>query len=213
MYPFELQSPSTFTEDRSDLLESKTSDAQVWANFKNGSEAAYEEIYDTYFKLLYNYGRQFCLSPALVKDCIQDVFVTLWVSRTSLGATDSIKHYLFKALKRRIVKCLKKEQRRGELRVEALPFENVLSAEQCIISSQENEERKNRVRRAVNQLSDRQREAIFLLYYEDLSYTQIAELLSVQPKTARNLVGKALQALRNHLQILIILPLLLLSIR
>ncbi len=187
-------------------------DADLWASFRGGSEEAYQRIYDTHFDVLYNYGRQFCLSPALVKDCIQDVFVTLWMSRGNLGPTDAIKYYLFKALKRRIVKCLKKEQRRVELRAQIPPFENVLSAEQHIISSQEDEEQKNRVRRAVNQLSDRQREAVFLLYYEDLSYTQIAELLSVQPKTARNLVGKALQALRNHLQAPTILLLLLLSI-
>lgn len=191
----------------------RQSDAELWASFRSGSEEAYQRIYDTHFDVLYNYGRQFCLSPALVKDCIQDVFVTLWVSRASLGSTDCIKYYLFKALKRRVVKCLKKEQRRVELRAQIPPFENVVSAEQHIISSQEDEEQKNRVRRAVNQLSDKQREAVFLFFYEGLSYPQIAKLLSVQPKTARNLVGKALQAMRSHLQVLVILLSLLLSIR
>ena len=90
MYPFELHSLSTATENRSDLPRSKASDTQVWANFRKGSEAAYQRIYDTHFDVLYNYGRQFCLSPALVKDCIQDVFVTLWVSRANLSPTDSL---------------------------------------------------------------------------------------------------------------------------
>ena len=115
-----------------------------------------------------------------------------------------IKYYLFVALKRRIIKCLNKEQHRVELRAQIPPFENVLSIEQRLISSQENEEQKNRVRQAVNQLSDKQREAIFLLFYEDLSYAQIAELLNVRPKTARNLVGKALQAMRSYLQLLLL---------
>lgn len=176
-----------------------TTDAELWASFRGGSEEAYQRIYETHFDGLYNYGRQFCLSPALVKDCTQDVFVTLWVSRTKLGPTDAIKYYLFKALKRRIVKCLKKEQRRVELRAQIPPFENVLSTEQRLISSQDSEEQKNRIRQAVNQLSDKQREAIFLLFYEDLSYPQIAELLAVRPKTVRNLIGKALQTMRNYL--------------
>ncbi len=201
------------TVDKDRASDRQISDAELWASFRSGNEEAYQDIYDTHFDVLYNYGRQFCLSPALVKDCIQDVFVTMWVSRASLGATDSIKYYLFKALKRRIVKCLKKEQRRVELRAQIPPFENVLSAEERLISAQESEEQKNRVRRAVNQLSDRQREAIFLLFYEELSYAQIAELLSVQPKTARNLVGKALQAMRTNLLSALLLLSFLLSIR
>lgn len=177
----------------------KVSEAQQWINFKNGSEAAYRTIYTTYFPVLYNYGRQFCSSKALVKDCIQEIFVTLWLTREKLGPTDSIKYYLFKALKRSIIRARRQEQRQHHLLAQIPPFENVHSVEQCLIRNQEAEEQKRELRRAVNQLTDQQREAVFLIFYEGMSYAQTAELLSVKAKTARNLIGKALRSLRQYL--------------
>ena len=179
----------------------ETTDAQVWTDFKNGSKEAYQYIYDTYFDVLYNYGRQFCPGKELVKDCIQDVFVTLWLRRETLSDTNSIKYYLFKALKRSIVHQSQQIHRHQHLVAQIPPFESVLPCEHHLIRSQEADEQKSSVRWAVNELSARQREAIFLMFYEDMSYTQIASLLSIEPKTARNLVGKALQSLRKHLKL------------
>ena len=181
-------------------LYSDLSEAQIWINFKNGSEEAYHYIYSTYFSVLFNYGRQFCPNTEQVKDCIQEVFVTLWQSKEQLSNTDSIKYYLFRALKRSIARAMNKEQRQHQLNAQFNPFEQVLSIEEHIILSQVAEERKSMIRKAVNALSDKQREAIFLLFYENLTYPQIADLLSIEVKTARNLVGKALQSLRNQLK-------------
>ena len=173
------------------------SDAQIWTSFRNGSEEAYYYIYNTYFSILYNYGRQFCSNREQVKDCIQDVFVSLWHSKQQLGDTDSIKFYLFKALKRSIAYSVKKSQRQHHLLAQVPSFEVVPSHEDHVIFSQTAAERKEKIKCAVNALSARQREVIFLLFYEEFTYPQIAELLTVEVKTARNLVGKALQSLRQ----------------
>ncbi|MGD1891862.1 MAG: RNA polymerase sigma factor [Cyclobacteriaceae bacterium] len=181
------------------------SEAQIWINFKHGSEEAYQYIYTTYFSVLYNYGRQFCSNKEQVKDCIQEVFITLWQSKSELSNTDSIKYYLFKALKRSIARSVKKTQKRHQLLAQVPPFEIIPSIEDQVIASQTESEHQKKIQQAVNSLSPRQREAIFLLFYEDFTYPQIADLLTIEVKTARNLIGKALQVLRKKLTYLVIL--------
>lgn len=193
-------SHASLLDPDSEQLGSGISEAQIWINFKNGSEEAYRYIYTNHFSTLFNYGRQFCPNTELVKDCIQEVFVTIWQSKEQLSNTDSIKYYLFRALKRSIAQAMKKAHKRHQLYAQVRPFESLPSIEERMILSQAADEQKSKIRQAVNALSDKQREAIFLLFYENLSYPQIADLLSIEVKTARNLVGKALQSLRKQLK-------------
>lgn len=187
---------------RSGKLEEKLDnlpEKQLWKLFKNGSEDAYAFIYRKYFPVLYNYGRQFCNSEDGVKDCIQDLFVEIWDRKENLADTDSIKFYLFKALKREIIHKQPQRQAIGiENKVfEKGVFEMVLPLENHLIAQQEEKEKVQRVREAVNGLSDKQREVIFLLFYENMSHRQIADILSVETKTIRNLLWKAMVALRK----------------
>ncbi|WKN45432.1 RNA polymerase sigma factor [Tunicatimonas pelagia] len=190
-----------FTQPNTESLQTSQtlSDTQIWTNFKQGNEEAYHYIYTTYFPVLYNYGRQFCPNREQVKDCVQEVFITLWQSKKELSDTSSIKYYLFKSLKRSIARSEKKLRKRQQLVAQTPPFEIVSSIEENIISSQRATESKEKIQQAVNALSPRQREVIFLLFYESLTYPQIADLLTIEVKTARNLVGKALQTLRKSI--------------
>ncbi len=73
------------------------------AGIYGGSRAAYTHIYVTYAPVLYNYGYKIAPDRSLIEDCIQDLFEHLLRSRSNLSPTDSIKFYLFKAMRRQIV--------------------------------------------------------------------------------------------------------------
>jgi RNA polymerase sigma-70 factor (sigma-E family) len=53
--------------------------------------------------------------------------------------------------------------------------------------------------RALGRLSDRQRAAIVLRFYEDLSEAQVADILKCRPGTVKSLVSRGLDALRNEI--------------
>lgn len=176
----------------------------VWDHFRNGSDEAYSFIYVKFFSVLYNYGRQFTDDAAVVKDAIQDLFVDLWNSRENLSGTDSIKFYLLAATRRRIVKSdgmLKQYQRNANSEI----FGIVMPIEAQIIANQDAKEQVLKVREAVNNLTPKQREVIFLMFYENLSHQQIAEILSLETKTVYNLFGKAINRLKKIIGTLLIL--------
>lgn len=182
-------------------MSEKFSEKEIWLKFRQGNREAYAFMYETYFFQLFNYGRQCCNNKEMVKDCIQELFVELWNKRKNLGETDSIKYYLFKALKRKIIRKIRQHSYLSSpnLMLEKNIFEIVLPLENHLIAQQDEKERIQKIRDAVNTLSAQQREVIFLMFYENLSYEQIASILSVKTKTVRNLFGKAIQALKSKL--------------
>ena len=71
-------------------------------SFKNGDKTAFEAIYRFYAGALLNYGYKIASDRALVEDSIQDLFYELWNNRSRIAEPNSIKYYLFKALRYKI---------------------------------------------------------------------------------------------------------------
>lgn len=175
-------------------------DQFIWSAFKAKDESAFIYIYQKYFPRLVNYGHQFTRDSQLVEDSIQDLFIDLRKNRPNLTRTlTSIKPYLFKALKRRIIEYRRKVKYTldsGDS--EFGDFEIVPSVESKMIQSQMIEERLVRVKKAISQLTDRQREVLYYLYYENLSYSEIKDLMGMSHvRSTRNLVYKAIAALKE----------------
>ncbi len=179
---------------------SKSSDREVWDTFRLGNESAFITIYSTYFDELYRYGRRFVRQEQFLKDIIQDLFISLRKNRATLGGTDNIKFYLFKSLKRKIVKEEKRWINQTEQLPEEFQFDVYFSPEQMLIDRQISEEIANRINLALQQLSPRKKEVIYYFFFEELSYSQIQEIMKLDNiKSVRNLVYKALDFLRDIL--------------
>src|SRR5690554_2564090 len=181
----------------SSAIENQNKDEGViWEAFKEGNESAFIFIYETYFDQLFLYGNQFTRNEDIVKDAIQDLFIELRKSRSRLGRTDSIKFYLYKSLKRLIIK----ESRQwfnqcAEINSEKA-FDFTFSHERVLIDRQLDEEKAAALNKALQSLAPRQREIIYYFYYEGMSYQQIQELMGMSHvRSARNLLYKALDFL------------------
>lgn len=176
-----------------------SSDASAWKAFKEGNESAFIYIYERYFHVLYAYGFRIISDSSVVKDALQDMFISLRERRKYLGDTDDIKFYLFKCLKRRLIKDFSAWQGKKE-GLDAIPEEIhfALSYETQLIDQQLTKEKIIKLNAAIAQLSPRQREIIYYSFYEGLSYAQIQEIMGLEnQQTTRNLMYKAIRYLRK----------------
>lgn len=173
-------------------------DSEIWNSFKKGNEQAFNFLYKKYAQQLFKYGCEFTPDREFVKDRIHDLFIYLRRKREKLGDAPSIKAYLFKSLRRDIVRNLSKENRYPNQLLEyGQNFEISLSHETKLINEQLIKEKKEHLERALDKLSARQREAIILFYYENLSYREIAEILEMKMvKSARKLIYRAIDTLK-----------------
>lgn len=182
----------------------KLNEAEIWQKFKEGDEEAFVWIYSNYFDVLYNFGRQFNLDASLVKDQIQDLFVDLRSSRTRLADLKSIKFYLFKSLRRRLFTSQKRQfsfltlfSTRNETLFD-IKISN--SPEATLINRSLDQEKSEILTKSMMKLTPRQKEAIMHFYYEGMSYQEVAEIMDFkQVKSARKLIYRAIDALRNDL--------------
>lgn len=173
------------------------SDTLLWHNFIKGNEDAFRIIYKNYVNALYNYGRNFTCDHSLVKDCIQDVFVDLSKCRAQLGSTNNIKLYLFKSLKRKIIRSVSKKGRFGTINREDLPFFYCLSFEEEVVKKEEEVYKYQQLEKAMLTLSARQKEAIYLKFVSDLGYEELGNVMQINYQSARNLVFRGLEKLRE----------------
>ena len=166
-----------------------------------GNESAFILIYETYFDQLFVYGNQFTRNEDIVKDAIQDLFIALRKNRSRLGRTDSIKFYLYKSLKRLIIKECGQWFNQCEEFNSKKTFDFTFSHEQILIERQLDEEKTAMLNQAIQSLSPRKREVIYYFYYEGMSFQQIQELMEMSHvKSARNLLYKAMDFLRLHVK-------------
>lgn len=175
---------------------------KLWDCLRREDKEAFDFIYHKYVNILYNYGIRITADSVIVEDCIQELFVEIWEKKNRLSPTDSIKYYLFKSLRRRINRQLLRENHRAaklwQRREEY--FELVVSYEQILIDRQLAGEQRKMLTAALQMLPARQREAVFLRYFEELSYEQVAAVMSIKVNAAYKLVCKALAFLRKDMQ-------------
>lgn len=180
-------------------------DALLWTAFLAGDERAFEGLFRQHYRELHGYGLRLSGDAELTEDCIQNLFQRLWQRREALGPVEEPKPYLFKALRREVGAALRQRQRRGLVqRLAADPeFEVQYSPEDFLIAQQLTAEQHARLLAALDALSNRQREAIYLKFFDGFEYERIAEIMGLQPQSIRNLVYQGLKLMRRSLLVLL----------
>ena len=80
----------------------------LWKRFLKGDDRAYTELYNLYIDDLFAYGMHFTTNRESVKDCIQEVFISLYKDRSKQRKVNNIKSYLFVSLKNELFDLFKK---------------------------------------------------------------------------------------------------------
>jgi RNA polymerase sigma factor (sigma-70 family) len=195
-----------FQERYSSKFENLT-DVEIWNEFKKGNDSSFLYVYNKYFEILYGFGFQLSKDRDFIKDCIQDLFVELNHHRSRLSEVQSIKAYLMISLKRKILYYQKRSKKfiyKNDL-LEGYDFQMAFSQEDKIINQQIEQEKREKLNKAVQSiLTKRQREAIYYLYYENLSIDDVADLMKITRRGAQNLLYKAVSLLKSNLSSIII---------
>ena len=177
---------------------------QPFDNFDNDIDKyqLYTSVFKFHFDALYNYGKKITNDSELVKDCIQELFFRIWKNKVDLTTISYIKAYLLKGLRRQILNVLElKYNNVDKIKLED-NFLIEFSHEDYLIQMQHEAGLKDKVINALNQLAKKQREAVYLRFFEDLEYTEIAEVMNINLQSVKNNVYRGLQSLRSIITIL-----------
>ena len=140
---------------------------------------------------------------------MHDLFTEIWKNKANLSNPVSIKNYLVKSLRNKLVRAISKQSRfvqEGLLTEKDLGF--VDSNELDIVSKETKQENERKLINALRTLTNKQKEIIFLLYYNNLSPVEVAAIMSVSVRTIYNTTFNAIQSLKSEMAIVTVLFLL-----
>jgi len=176
----------------------------VWNSFKNGNWISYSQLYDEHYRALNNYGYKFTKDVSLIEDAIHDLFVKLWTNRSTLGNTPpSVRNYLYKALRNILFRKIKAQSRFSSLENDDYDYTFEVACDNLLIEDEEEKLLRNTIKDILEKLPARQKEIVYLRFYEGLSYEDVAEVMAIDIHSVYKLWYKAMEGLKDSMHYLL----------
>jgi RNA polymerase sigma-70 factor (ECF subfamily) len=172
---------------------------QMWWQLSlDNDTAAFGSIHAVLFDGLYNYAAKLLNDDALVDDAIQELFVKIWSKRNSIGRIEKIKPYFYTVLRRQVLNQLR-DLKLKNLKISLLSQPDIeFSQEEILIQKEDMAGMKEKIASLLNTLPARQREILYLYYFDNMSLSQIAGVMGINHQSAMNLKQRALQKMRSE---------------
>lgn len=176
-------------------------EVQLWKRFLNGDRNALSDLFRMYYKPLLNYGFKLIPQEDLIKDSIQELFFLIWERRDRLSEVEYVRSYLYFSLRRTVFRQaeIRKNRNKRDIAYSEEAFENIVSHEERMIENELVLQQKVKLKEALNKLSPRQREVVYLKFYCGLFNEEIAEVMGVNRQSVYNYMYQAIEALSNIL--------------
>ena len=163
-----------------------------------GDVCAFEALFRHLHPMLTRQARQYAPDPDAAADAVQETFVRLWEHRDRLDPERSVRAYLARSLRNRLLNAARDVQTRRTLLDEHGPLLHTTrpprpdEAAQGVALAE-------RLRDALALLPDRQRTAISLTRFDGLSHTEAADVMGCSARTVNNHIVRGLRTLRDRL--------------
>jgi len=172
-------------------------DQHLWLKIAEGDQQAYAEVYRFYYNRFYNYGKKFTDNESVLEDSIQEVLLIVWDKRNTLASIEYPGTYFYTSFRNTLVHKLRRQNK--FVREGTIEGEPEFGVDQVIVFKETEAGLKQQLQKALNTLTPRQREAIFLRFYEGLSYEEVASVLRITTKATYKIMARALSQLKENM--------------
>jgi RNA polymerase sigma-70 factor (ECF subfamily) len=166
---------------------------------KNQNILAFNELYSRYCKELYDAAYKRLLSRDDVQDIIQDIFISVWNNAENLDENISLRPYLFKSLKYKVIDSIYKNKSNSHISLtdiseidfikDSRNYDPLLAKELEAFLNNE-----------IDNLPVKMKEVFLMSRKHYLPNDEIAKQLSISSQTVKNQISLALKRLRESLE-------------
>jgi len=145
-------------------------------------EIFFKSIYLDFYPGLIVFANGYVKQIVIAEDIVEDVFIKLWQSRSTIYAIKNLKHYLFVAIKNSCINHLVKQKKMNVSFIDDLDIDIEAVAatpEDCLITK----ERIAFINAEIKKLPNKCRAIFMLIKEEGLKYNEVAVLLNLSVKT------------------------------
>lgn len=183
------------------LMRDGTGDPELWQSIREGDRVALETLYKRHYAALYRYGIKLNSNKEQVQDCLQDLFFNIWLKKDSLKEVTSVRFYLMKWLKREIIRMLTgKNSSQKIVPIEADGEDLGIEVElgDFLEKKDFDTQRASLIKRALDELTKKEREVVYLRFFMGLGYEEISLIMNVNYQVVMNYMHRAMKALREN---------------
>jgi RNA polymerase sigma-70 factor, ECF subfamily len=174
------------------------SDVELVTSLKAGEHAALSKIYDRYSDTMYWFAVRLLGQPQEAEDLLQEIFMTLYYKCAYQSERGSLKTYLMMLVHSRSLDRLRSRKSQVQ-RQQRLQGYGPLNDPSTPLDHATDSEVAQRVRTALGELPEKQRQALEMAYYEGLTQVEIAKRLSVPVGTVKSWFRLSFDKLRRKL--------------
>jgi RNA polymerase sigma-70 factor, ECF subfamily len=184
-------------------------DVQLMLKVKDGDHGAFEQLMQRYQDRLVGFFYHLCHDRAVAEDLAQEAFLRVYRSRDRYEPTARFSTWLF-----RIAHNLANNLNRGTVRRREIPLaatsdshdfrpqQRNLAEKSALMPTRQIDslELRDVVRNAVEELSERQRTAVILHKFEEMSYEEIGDIMGLGVVAVKSLLSRARSRLKESLE-------------
>jgi RNA polymerase sigma factor (sigma-70 family) len=176
-------------------------DSHLVALVAEGDATALEALYDRYGGAAWSLALRILTDQSLAEDVVREVFLSLWrEARRFDPARGTVATYLLSTTHHRAVDVVRREEnlrrRHGPEEVLALAPDQPPGLDDEV----EVAERRGRIRAALAELPEPQREALMLAYFGGYTQREIASLVGVPLGTVKTRMAAGMRRLKDELR-------------
>lgn len=178
------------------------SDEIIVSGIQEGSESFFRILYEQYYASLVVLAKRYLQNSTDCEDCVQTVFMRIWINHKTFAIEQSLSSYLFTAVKNECLNQIAKNKR--VVNTDFLTFVankyDGLNPESLL----ELQQMENQITILLNELPPRASRAFRLNRFTGKTYREIAELFGVSIKTIEADISKALNHLKEFIVYLLV---------
>ena len=183
----------------SNFDQNKYEEQKLISLLKEGSEYAFQLIYDQHRNRIYVTAIRFLKSPLIAQDVVQEVFLKLWFERKNIDPSKSLSAWLYTIAKNNILNQLKKVAHEWNYldKQSFLQTKSINFTENKILENDYN----YHLQKAILALPEQQRNVFKLAREQSFTYNQIGEKLGISPLTVKTHLSRSVVSIKKYFEL------------
>lgn len=170
----------------------------IWNKFiEDGDTSSLSQIYTENYDMLYDYGLRYTSDVKIVEDSIQEVFISIIKYRKKIGIVRNLQGYLISSFRRQLFLIL--NNKKNTISIEQMPestFEYFKSPDIDISDKEDAEFLHTTINECINNLTNKQKEIMFLRFERDIPYEEIASILNISVESCYKSIYRTIKTIR-----------------
>lgn len=158
--------------------------------------AEYQEVFNEHFQAIRNYIYFKTSDPDMADDLAQDTFIKLWENRAKIDRK-TLKAYLYTIAGNLSINQLKRQQLQYKFARSTVHRVDDQSPEYLA----QMKEYEQKLQKVISEIPEGSREVFLMNRLEDMKYREIAERLGISVKAVEKRMSRALQIIREKLNV------------